>query len=549
MIRAARTSALLLTLSAALCGASSRALAVTVRAAPPAASAPAASAGLSASSVLQRVQLSLGTSRATPSLDKGSLALPPLALGPALRADALRHGLSAEGWEQLVNMAGRAQTAGLGRTLAGDAAPLPEDQALAALRSLDAALAQIAPEALEDPGTLSQLHRRSWDLLSPRADEADVPQASRRLASPRLIEEAGRLAALAREHTGQLESSLSAEAFRRELDRNKLVVEFPGLGKGEVTSIDGRLIARVAHAPSELSVLFLEQGQVAADSRHLAQFVARQFFDAGKDRRDGRRGRDTVLVWTKDGVPVAEELRLKPSFWTGDWWREYWRATYKTPGRSDVVFGLAMAGLQGALAWGLGAAKLVMTGAPVSAAPVVFTMGFGMLIGVYVSTYKNWTYRGPVWRQYLKSALISFAFAYPVVAFTQGLAALSPLTAGGLLLHAHIATNVALNNIGKVAWQQIPLMAERHRLITGNLVWEIKNAAVANQGFYMVNWTLRLAHLLQVPGGLVLFLAGIPAAMALSYRYAVKHGLPEAERMRRAPRALWDRLLGLLRRR
>ena len=333
------------------------------------------------------------------------------------------------------------------------------------------------------------------------------------------------------EHARLREEAVGVEAFNAELDKSEIAVAEPGLGKAEMTLVDGRRIIRVTHARTELALMFIDARTVARDSVHLLRFIGRQFFDAGSDRKDGRRGRNVAVVWQDEGKSVAVDFAEKPGLISRDWLKWYWRATYKTPDRSDVLFAIAMSIIQGALAAGLGALKFALIGTPILWAPVVFTMAFGFIIGAFISTYKNWTYRGGKVSQFLKSALISLAFAYPVVLFTQGLGSLA-LNGAAAALHGHVLSNVALNNMGKVAWQQIPMMGEKHRQLTGTLFGTLKKAAAVNQGFYLINWTLRLGDLLEIPGGKSVFLLGIPLAMILSYWYALKRGFPEAEQMR-----------------
>ncbi|MBI4061567.1 MAG: hypothetical protein HY403_09065 [Elusimicrobia bacterium] len=499
-----------------------------------------------------------------------SPSLPSLAPAP--------QGLSQANWDKLLLIVERARGAAVSRPARPELVlgAVSDDQALAALRAADAVLEGIAPESLENPQELGAAHERLWDGLrsaaagtvvpasvsrggglsrpSARAGKAEAPAiAAPSAAAPRrdsrrrweanreaILGEVESLRSRLAHDAGRRLEEIGAEAFERELDKSKISVREPGLGKAVMTKVDQSRMIRVVHAPTELAFIFVDADAVPRDSRHLRQVIGRQFFDAGEDRADGRRGRSVVVAWRRDGQIDSLEFHGKPRLWSRAWWRSYWDATYKTPARGDVVFGVLMGGIQGALALGLGAVKLAMLGTPLMLAPVFFTMGFGLAIGVFISTYKNWTYRGRRVSQFLKAATISLAFAYPVVIFTQGLGAVA-LTGAGLLTHAHVLSNVALNNVGKVAWQQIPAMGEKYRLLTGTLFWDIKKAAAVNQGFYLINWTLRLGDLLDIPGGKLIFLAGLPLAMAISYWYARKHGFSEAEEMRGLPARLGRR--------
>ena len=160
-----------------------------------------------------------------------------------------------------------------------------------------------------------------------------------------------------------------------------------------------------------------------------------------------------------------------------------------------------------------------------------FSWNFPSIVGVFISTYKNWTYRGSWPRQYAKLSLLSMFFAYPMVMAIQGSAAI-----GLVATHVHVLSNMVLNNAGKTIWAQIPRMGDRHRQFTKPLPGGVKRSGVMNQSFYMINWTLRLADLIQVPGGKIIFIGAMPLGLLLSYWYAKSHGFPEAEEMRQALR-------------
>ena len=336
------------------------------------------------------------------------------------------------------------------------------------------------------------------------------------------------------DYSRRRELEIGPAEFERELEKNRIAVADPELGKAEMTVVDGRRFVRVVHAPSELSFLFLDADTISRDSRHLRQIIARQFFDAGSNRADGRRGRDPVVVWQKDGRTIETEFHEKPAFPSADWWRQYWRATYKAPTSKTLGFGLFMGGVQGLLSWGV----LLLTGTAVSLTSIAFTAAFGALIGAYMSLYRNWTYRGSALSQILKSALISLAFAYPLIILTKGLLSLT-LASNILLLF-----NVGLNNTGKVAWQAIPKMFEKYQHYRSSLplFWGFKLGDLLNQGSYLINWTLRLIALL-IPTwtGYAPLLIGMGVALLASYWYAKLNHYPEAAQMFEKPRRLLQR--------
>ncbi len=499
---------------------------------------------VSPAALIGAIQLSLESVHLPP----GTTPLPL----PATLPDS--HGLSPANWAKLIRLIARAHSEHIPRPVlpasASALGAVSEEQALDALRAINTMLEGASSESLDNPHEIGILYQRLWDGLQssppsfaapPRRDSQRHWQRHRET----ILNDVEILRSKLSRYASQQEEAIGVRAFEQELDKSKVSVQEPGLGKAVMTTVDRRRIIRVVHAPTELSLLLIDESAVSKNSRHLRRLIGRQFFDAGTERPDGRNGRATIVLWQREGAIASIEFHEKPRFWSRRWWKSYWDATYKTPDGSDMVFGITMGLLQGALALGLGELKSSMLGTPLEWTPIVFTMGFGFFICTFVSTYTNWTYRGSKISQFLKSALISLAFAYPVIISTQGLGAVA-LTSSGLLMHAHVFSNVALNNMGKVAWQQIPVIGEKHRQFTGKLFWKIKKSAMVNQGFYTINWTLRLADLLGIPGGRLIFLAGLPLAMIISYWYARRHGFPEAAHMRELPARLYRRCCALM---
>ena len=288
--------------------------------------------------------------------------------------------------------------------------------------------------------------------------------------------------------------------------------------------------------------LFLDES-VSRDSRHLRQFLSRQFFDAGSGRKDGKRGRNSIMVWSRMGQAAEALFYEKPRPSQGAWWKHYWHATYKSPARSDFLFGGILGTLQGVLAWGLSGLKLWLWGAPLVLAPILFTAGFGFFVGTFISTYRNWTYRGHWAIRAIKLAGIGVIFSYLLIAFMSGWGALrSPGE------HLRIGSNVGVNIPGKAAWAEIARIGEKHNQFREPLPFNIKRSAVVHQFFYHINWIFRIAHLMGLPGGLALFIAGVPFGLWLSYLYAKKKGYPEAEEIRQRPKILARRFRDGMRR-
>lgn len=375
----------------------------------------------------------------------------------------------------------------------------------------------------------------------------------------RILSEAAALRAQLEAYAGLQERELGPARFRSAISRDRIAVESP-LGRAELNTIDGERFIRVTHAETELALLFLDRGRIRADSKHLRQVVARQHMDAGRHRADGRLGRQAVLLWEEDGRAAGEEYRAKPRFLSRTWWAEYWHATWKRPERGDFWLALMMAALQGVLALGVGYLKVWLAGgAAVSFAalfgPVYFTMAYGFLIGLFASTYINWTLRGHPSSQYMKSAVVSVLFAYPVMLFVLGPAALNPLTLSGLIVHAHTLLNVAVNNLGKVAFQQLAKLGRANREWADEdsrpLPLGINRDSLYHQLLYMVNWFARLVELVIAPLGLaavvsgkLIYLGYVAVARWLVLQYAERKGFPEAP----AVRQRWDRDKAFLKR-
>ncbi len=397
-------------------------------------------------------------------------------------------------------------------------AAVSEQRAKEELRALERTLSPLSIDAarLASPAALNAL----WDgTLSARAleESLDLQQAVLRKRDE----------ALAASGPGGLVDLMNKSA---------IAVETP-IGQAKMTLIDGQPFVRVAHRSTGLALLMLDEAKIAVDSGHLRRVVARQIVD---------RGRTPVLVWQRDGRVLSTEAVRRPTPLQARWWKNYWRATYQRPELSDVRLAIPTAMIHGLLTTGLQEAKSLLLG-PMPAldfwAPVLFTMGFGLFISVFLQTYKNWVFRGTWLKQLLKAAVISTCFAYPVLLLTQGAGALALLAT-----HLHLAYNVILNNLGGVVWRQIPRMADKHRIYGSQLVLGMKKESVVYQGNYLINWTLRLGDLLHVPGGLAVFLVSIPFGLFMAYLFAVKHGLPEAARMRAAPRSLVKKAAALLKR-
>ncbi len=337
-----------------------------------------------------------------------------------------------------------------------------------------------------------------------------------------------------------LKDSLGGNEFRRRVDRDQVSLECDGVGKAEVTSVDGRSVVRVVGKHYHTAFIFLDQDKVSPDSSHLKQLLARQHIDAGRTHPDGRQGRDVVMVWERRSEITDIVYSPKPSPTSFRWWKDYLTATYKRPISGDYVLAFVCVFLQTLLALGVSYAKTALDPSTAfSFAPAVVSSVFGLAIGIFTSTYRNWVFRGAKWKQTIKSSTVSFAFAYCLMISFGGVESLSFATAAGLMTHLFIMANVLANNIAKVEWNQIVLTRTMHRLNASmcnfsirvfgkKLSTQINKASIENQLMYLVPFTLRLGDLtnitmdvfgFQIPQGKILLWSSIPQAIFLTKRY------------------------------
>lgn len=264
--------------------------------------------------------------------------------------------------------------------------------------------------------------------------------------------------------------NLEYQEFIALVEKDKVRIEHPTLGKVNYTMIDGEPVVRMVHKASGTSFMFLDSSRINKESEHLKQYIARQHMFTGADSQK-KPGRDVVLMWFQSNIATEEgptatsmrdqihavEFSPRPSTLMSRV-REYWRGIYKKPTRDTVIFGLGSAVIQTAMGLGVSALKVAVDpSAPFLMEPAMLNFLFGAVIGAYSSTYRNWVYETnpSMIATTLKGSTISALYAYSLVYMTQGgLSSLSIMDAGGLLLNAHIMSNMILNNWGKQEWTQ-----------------------------------------------------------------------------------------------
>ncbi len=365
-----------------------------------------------------------------------------------------------------------------------------------------------------------------------------------------------------------LKETLSPEEFEIRLEKDDITANVPGLGRAELNIIDGVHFVRVVHERSKLSLLFLDESKISPKSKHLAQFIARQHLDAGDMRPNGSKpGRDTVLVWMKDGEVSRTQYRPRHFPMTPGWWADQWRATVKGANKGDYMFGTFCAALQtGSSACVSGIKTVLEPGTSFDAIPLGLTALFAMVLGTWNSTYRNWTYRGSDFSKLLKLSSVSLLFAYSLAIMQKGSAQvfnvvfLDPVSLG---ITAHIITNTVMHNLGRKAWQQLPEIRNSMRANTGNLFLPmfgkrvdtgISLASFENQMIYLVPFTLKLMGLvglgvgITIPGigvhidsGTLMLLASVPLARWLVVKYAEKVHYAHANLIRES----WEKFKAL----
>lgn len=144
------------------------------------------------------------------------------------------------------------------------------------------------------------------------------------------------------QHGRAEEIRLEAKAFNEALMNNAIHTE-DATGRAELNVVDGAKFQRILHADSEVSFSFIPVDKVPEDSKHEARIIAAQHLTAGKSRKDGQVGRDTVNVyyrWKADGS--LEIVRIKffqrHASWSKAWWRDQMLVSLKTNSERSFCF-------------------------------------------------------------------------------------------------------------------------------------------------------------------------------------------------------------------
>ncbi|MBI4386120.1 MAG: hypothetical protein HY551_01935 [Elusimicrobia bacterium] len=340
-----------------------------------------------------------------------------------------------------------------------------------------------------------------------------------------------------------------AAAFADEVELDKIKVEIKGLGRAELKGIDQTSFIRIVHEPTGIALLFVNREAVSKDSRHLRQIVARQHMEAGPNQK----GRDAALLWENsrgERIAGAGEFRPKPRFGRQPraWLSAYWRAKYQKPTRAEKIAGITTALAQTLLSIPLELARMHHDpGSHFNVFPTLWTTFMGLLLGNYHKTYQNFVMTGSPTARFLKNAAISLVFAIPVTIAVFGADAANPFNPFGIVHLGYVAANIALNTLGKIAWQEYIAIGRDQRIFKdpirlrlGEKTVALDRATLYFQTLYTVSWSFRYMDLVASfgiwPSKIALILSVVLSRWGV-VRWVEKRRFAQAPRARQR----WDR--------
>lgn len=357
------------------------------------------------------------------------------------------------------------------------------------------------------------------------------------------------LASELEKHTQDLEARFGNAKIEEMLLRGDIVIERAGLGKADMKLIDGVRVPRVVLESNSNAYLLLDSAKIETTSSHLRQYVARVHMDSGKT------GRNLSLLWFEsyDLTQLREihavESLPKPKAMSMLWWKEYFYSKYKKPTLNDVSMALAVGtGMQATLATVVSLVKSHVFGTPMAWEPTIWTAFFGLGIGTFNSTYKNWVVNsGNKLTRVLKGQTVSSMFALGLILLTsdggfgQRLSRINIMSSEGLLLHTSVLANGLMNNSVKDFWSRITSLRDKARQNVGTIDFKVlgqeikwNRSNLESQMLYLVPWTINLISLLTLSAGgfgtigdtgitiPILPLLSTPLAMAITKWYARK---------------------------
>ena len=207
--------------------------------------------------------------------------------------------------------------------------------------------------------------------------------------------------------------------------------------KSQPTTIDKQIISRVVLTDKDLTVVTVNPDRINSGSQHLKQYIARQLIDANQGK-----GHDVLLVWSKKSdlteVEGVEYFRRPGNL--VERWKTYKISVYTPPSHGDkyVVTPYSLRWqLSMVTAVNLAAVTMhnVSLGAPIDWnlshwsgqgwlwAPMVLTTVFCIPLGIWSSTYRNFTQNqnDTKIKRVLKRSIVAFLYAEAMLASLHGL--------------------------------------------------------------------------------------------------------------------------------
>ncbi|MEI8346083.1 MAG: hypothetical protein WCG27_01350 [Pseudomonadota bacterium] len=318
-------------------------------------------------------------------------------------------------------------------------------------------------------------------------------------------------------------------------------------GVVELNAYNGFPFIRVVHKGTELSIAIVQEGSITqANYQAFQLWLMRQHYDAGKSRSDGQRGRDVVVIQVPNLLEALQEDLLQPENITrynrpqmkedmAQATKEYTLSLARMPNASTALFGITCGLAQVACSCGAMGLKILFNpAAHFSWIPAALSAVYGIPIGVGISTYRNWSYRGTGITRALKIASIASSFAW----ILAGL--MNPDQLHSVWFNVGLALNVLGNSVAKKAFYDIARSRELANITQGQdvqfnflgkqVTWA--RPSVENQTLYLIPYTLKLLYninitLMGVPFGNYVLYGSIPVTDYLVMRYFQKLALKD----------------------
>jgi hypothetical protein len=429
--------------------------------------------------------------------------------------------------------------------------------------------AQALNDAVNNPAAAADLEEINA-IANEQAEGTKAWADQKESILPQLLEAAARLEAEAR----RIEELRGSDFLQGMIDKNQFMIDVDNFGTAEYRMIEGKRVPRILH-DDEVYIL-VDEKEISRDSSHLRQYIARTHIESGNGRvqmdENGKpkrnmlggykleAGRNLTIVFFNEDASTTEVVSMpKHHFTSWSWWKDYYYAKKKKPTWDDFTLALFSGGvMQVGLTFMMTMMKHHVLGTPISWTPALFTGIFGITIGTFASTYKNFTNNSisNVTRTLKRHFVSSMPYAYGlVIAMAPGemhdkLAVVSLFTAVGLAKNLSLQVNGLSNNTASAYWSGINQIREKSRDSAGQITfnfnftingikktWKVINwsrSNFENQLLYLAPWSLNVLGLMaigasawsKIPGteiNIPIFqFAGIPIAMYWTKTYARK---------------------------